>query len=308
MTDYDGIYHQIFGSPVMVAELLREFATGPWLDDHDLDRMTRLNTTFHSAAGKKRNADVVWQIPRHSGGDTYLLLLVEFQSKTDPWMALRALVYVGLLWQHLIAEKRLLPNDRLPPVLPIVLHRGRARWAAPLVLRELVGLQDGSPLWHFQPDMRYHVIDEGSFSEADLQPRKGLIALLFRLENTRDPERLPLVLDALVEEIAHDPGLEALWPPFQKLLAAAIQNANPSISVPDNLSEMQNMLTSSDVQSWKQQAFQQGEVALLLRLLERRFGPTPLWVKERISTASVETLEEWGIKVLDATNFEQIFE
>jgi len=235
-------------------------------------------------------------------------MLVEFQSKTDPWMALRALVYVGLLWQHLIAEKRLLPNDRLPPVLPIVLHRGRARWAAPLVLRELVGLQDGSPLWHFQPDMRYHVIDEGSFSEADLQPRKGLIALLFRLENTRDPERLPLVLDALVEEIAHNPGLEALWPPFQKLLAAAIQNANPSISVPDNLSEMQNMLTSSDVQSWKQQAFQQGEVALLLRLLERRFGPTPLWVKERISTASVETLEEWGIKVLDATNFEQIFE
>jgi hypothetical protein len=192
MTDHDGIYHQIFSSPEMVSQLLREFAPGPWLDDHDLDRMTRLNAKFHADTGDRHEGGVIWEIPRCSGGDTYLLLLLEFQSQTDRWMALRALVYVGLLWQHLIKEKQLLPDGKLPPVLPIVLHRGRPKWAAPFALRELVGLPDESPLWQWQPEMRYYIIDEVTFDEADLKQRQGLIPLRFRLENARDLKRLVL--------------------------------------------------------------------------------------------------------------------
>jgi len=41
MTDYDSIYHRLFGHDGMVAELLREFVAEPWLDDFDLDAITR---------------------------------------------------------------------------------------------------------------------------------------------------------------------------------------------------------------------------------------------------------------------------
>jgi hypothetical protein len=142
MTDYDAIYHQIFGRPELVAQLLREFAPRSWLDDHDLDRITRLNAKFHTETSDRREGDVIWQIPHRDGGDAYLLLLLEFQSTSDRWMALRVLVYTGLLWQHLINEKQLLPDGRLPPVLPIVLHRGKPGWVAPTALRELVGLEE----------------------------------------------------------------------------------------------------------------------------------------------------------------------
>jgi Putative transposase, YhgA-like len=84
-------------------------------------------------------------------------------------MALRALVYARLLWQHLAAEKRLLPDGRLPPVLPVVLYNGDRRWAAPLALNELVGLPENSPLWRWQPQMRYHMVDEGAFGDDDWQ-------------------------------------------------------------------------------------------------------------------------------------------
>src|ERR1700712_3734706 len=106
MPDHDSLYHRPFDHPKMVAELLREFLAGPWLDDLDLDAMRRESATFHAATGDRREGDMIWRIPRHDGGDTYLMLLLEFQFTSDRWMALRVLVYAGLLWQHLVNEKR----------------------------------------------------------------------------------------------------------------------------------------------------------------------------------------------------------
>jgi hypothetical protein len=115
--------------------------------------MTRENAKFHAETGDRRDGDMIWRIPRRDGGDTYLLLL-EFQSSSDRWMPLRVLAYASLLWQHLVDGKRLLPNGRLPPIMPVVLFNGDRRWAAPLALCELIGLPSDSPLWQWQPAMR----------------------------------------------------------------------------------------------------------------------------------------------------------
>ena len=129
MRDHDGLYHRLFDHPQMVAQLLREFVAGPWLDDLDLEGMTRENATLHAETGERREGDMIWRIPRRDGGDTYLVLLLEFQSTSYRWMALRMLIYAGLLWQHLLNEKRLPPDGRLPPILPVVLYNGDRRWA-----------------------------------------------------------------------------------------------------------------------------------------------------------------------------------
>ncbi len=39
---------------------------------------------------------------------------------------------------------------------------------------------------------------------------------------------------------------------------------------------------------------QLGESTLLRRQLERRYGPLPTWVKEKLATADSQTLEHWG--------------
>ena len=95
MTDHDAIYHRMFSHPGMVTQLLREFVAEPWLDDLDFDGMQRVNAKFHARSGERRDGDVVWRIPLRSGGDAYLLLMLEFQSTQDRWMALRVLVYAG---------------------------------------------------------------------------------------------------------------------------------------------------------------------------------------------------------------------
>jgi predicted transposase YdaD len=56
----------------------------------------------------------------------------------------------------------------------------------------------------------------------------------------------------------------------------------------------------------RQEGRQEGEAALLLRLLERRFGALPDWVRDRIAGADTASLEEWGVRVLDAGSLEDV--
>jgi len=321
MADHDSVYHKIFGHPGMVSQLLRDFLAEPWLDDLDLDRMERLNAKFHAETGERREGDMIWRIPRHGGGDTYLMLLLEFQSTPDRWMALRALVYVGLLWQHLVREKQLPPDIRLPPVLPVVVYNGDPLWAMPLALRELVGLPEDTPLWRYQPQMRYHLVDEGAFSEDDLAARDTLAALLFRLEASPDPDRVVALADAVLAWFGRHPGFDGLRPLFAELLGGLMGPLAPGVRVPEELLEVRNMLATR-AEDWKRQWLQEGlekgraeglteglmkgEAALLLRQLERRFGALPTEVRARVAAADTAALEAWGLRVLDAGSLEDV--
>jgi hypothetical protein len=57
----------------------------------------------------------------------------------------------------------------------------------------------------------------------------------------------------------------------------------------------------------EQQGRQSGKAALLLRQLERRFGALPDWARDRVLTADTDTMEEWGLRVLDAASLDEVF-
>jgi hypothetical protein len=307
--DHDALYHRFFSDPAIVAQLLREFASGPWLDGLDLAGLERLNTTFHADTSEAREADLIWRIPRRDGGDAYVMLLLEFQSTPDRWMALRLLVYAGLLWQHLVREKRLMTDGRLPPILPIVLYNGDPRWRAPVDLAELIGLPADAALWRWQPRLRYHVIDEGAFDAGDLAGREGLPALLFRLENASAPDHLVEVADAILAWFGRHPGFQAARLVLVELLSAAVAPLGPGAGVPEAMREVRNMLQTRVeqwIEQWKQEGRQQGAAAFLLRQLERRFGPLPGWAGDRVRAADTVMLEEWSFRVLEAASLEEV--
>jgi hypothetical protein len=47
---------------------------------------------------------------------------------------------------------------------------------------------------------------------------------------------------------------------------------------------------------------------LLSRLLRQRFGELPAWANSRLQQATVEQLEQWSLRVLEAPRLEQVFE
>lgn len=88
----------------------------------------------------------------------WVYLVLEFQSESDPWMALRMMVYVGLLAQNLVRENEL-AEGKLPPILPIVLYNGRPEWNAPTDVSECF-VTPPKGLEPFRPRLLHHLVDE----------------------------------------------------------------------------------------------------------------------------------------------------
>jgi hypothetical protein len=51
----------------------------------------------------------------------------------------------------------------------------------------------------------------------------------------------------------------------------------------------------------------EGELRLLRRLIETRFGPIPAWAEERLSGYAIDDLDNLGIRVLAAASLDEVF-
>jgi len=83
--------------------------------------------------------------------------------------------------------------------------------------------------------------------------------------------------------------------------------------------EIKKMLNFNDVELKQTRFYQdvfgegreegrvQGEAALLLRQLERKFRPLPESARQRVATADAETLLAWGERLLDANSLDEVW-
>ena len=60
-------------------------------------------------------------------------------------------------------------------------------------------------------------------------------------------------------------------------------------------------------QEWMEQGMQKGEIKLLRRMLNRRFGPLPAWVDKRLEQAGEAELEAWADRVLECGSLDEVF-
>ena len=153
--DNDTTFKLAFSHPVMVRHLLdwfvRRFEGGAELvASLDLSSLRRLHE--QSVGGKPANlhrfaGDMVWTAPFDESPDPDpnawldLVLLSEFQRTPDRLMPLRVRNYVDC--HHLDAwrqqgRRHFGVEERLQPVLPIVIYSGRDRWNAPQRVIDLV--------------------------------------------------------------------------------------------------------------------------------------------------------------------------
>jgi ribosomal protein L17 len=223
----------------------------------DFSTLETVKDSFMTDNLKARHDDIIWRV-RWGPKWLYIFLLLEFQSTIDPFMAVRLMVYIGLLYQHLIDTQKLKAKDKLPPVLPIVIYNGSEKWDAKKNLSQLIEKVPGG-LDKYQPKLRYFLLDESTFNDEKLAPLlKNLVAALIRLENTRSLENeqavakaIQTVLDSLVEWLK-DPEFERLrrdivtW-----LLRVLLPHNVPNIPIPQviELQEMNSMLYET-IQNW----------------------------------------------------------
>ncbi|GAB6042682.1 hypothetical protein JCM17961_33590 [Endothiovibrio diazotrophicus] len=137
MAPHDSGYKHLFSHPELVRDLLEGFVHEAWVKELDFSTLERVAGSYVSDDLRERIDDMVWRV-RLKERWVYVYLLLEFQSTIAPFMAVRLLTYLGLLYQDLIKRGRMKPRAQLPPVLPLVLYNGVPRWGAPLEIGELI--------------------------------------------------------------------------------------------------------------------------------------------------------------------------
>ncbi|MEA1052764.1 Rpn family recombination-promoting nuclease/putative transposase [Lamprobacter modestohalophilus] len=245
----------------------------------------------------------------------HVYILFEHKSHPDYWVLLQLLRYIALQGD---AYRKQHPEAKtLPPVYPLVLYHGQSRWRMPSDFHALIRPLPEA-LKPYVPQFRYALHDLSPRSDVEI---KGdvltrLVQLALRWIFSDQPLEHLERLIALIDQIAdRDTALQIL----ESLLRYYVQGTQRvEESDARRLLEqtapgdpiMQTFIDRYIEQGREQgieQGIEQGKAELLLRLMERKFGPTDARLRQQIQEADAETLLEWSDRILTAETPEAVF-
>ena len=307
--------------PELIRDLLEGFVREEWVAELDLDTLERVNAQYVSDDLREREDDIIWRV-RLGGSWVYVYLLIEFQSTVDKYMAVRLLTYIGLLYQDLQKSGQLLPDGKLPPVLPVVLYNGRNRWNAAICLEELIQHVPGG-LSKYRPVFQYLLLDEQKSREERL-PARNLVSAIFRLETSQYPEDVRAVVTGLIEWLKspEQASLRRAFTVWINRVLLPVRLSGQELPKVNDLMEVEAMLAERVkewTKEWKeeglkqgieqgmQQGMQQGTRQVLIRQLSKKFGSLSPDLEFRLQQASEEELLEWSERILTADSLADIF-
>ena len=329
--DHDAIYRRLFGHETMVEDLLRRFVGGDWIERLRFDTLELVPGHYVSQDLRHREDDRIWRLqylPESAPEDReepawfYVYLLLEFQSTSHRFMALRLLVYLGLLYQDLASK--LTADQKLPPILPVVLYNGKSAWTAPLRLEDLVEDAPKS-IVGYQPRFTYFLLDEARYPSEALQAPESPVSAVLRMEQAAKPDDLVYEIGRLLEMVESSDDLQWLREEFLIWLKRVILPRRfPEAKIKElrDLEELRTMLEETVegwTREWEAQGYRKGLETglktglgdgarhLFLRLLDAKFGAPSEEVRQRVVAADLEQVERWSERLLDARTLDALF-
>ncbi len=316
ITPKDSSYKSLFSHPEMVESLIRDFVPEDWVQELDFSTLEKQNGSYVTDDLRERHDDIIWRV-KFRDQWFYVYLLIEFQSTVDPWMALRIMVYVGLLYQDLIKSEAIKNGELLPPVFPLVLYNGPDAWNARQEIAELI-VPTSPVLAKYRPNQQYFLMDEGQVPKS-LLLGDSPAAHLMRMERSDAPEDLREAIHSFRKKYSGQKYRSlrrafAVW--IRRVLLHRLMPQEPMPELND-LEEVEAMLAdrvTEWTQKWKMEGEARGEAkgrnAILSRLLTKRFGQDifDISLQERLRNATPEQLDRWAERILDAKTLEEVFE
>jgi predicted transposase YdaD len=223
-----------------------------------------------------------------SADEPHDLKSVELQSKNDLLLPLRMAEYSLRVYRI---------YRRFPQ--PFVLYVGGAEMR---MSSELVGSDV-----HF----RYKIIDIRTVEEEDLLnspfAADNILAILTRHRDRRETIR------RILERIAKLEG-GAWHSAFSKLMILAglrklgdtVRKEIKHMPILDDI--LDHDVIGPAIREGMQRGRQEGELAMLRRLIQKRFGAFPAWADERMSKLSVTEIEDLSLRLLDAKDLDELFD
>lgn len=317
-TLHDGMFKSVFSDPVLAADELRAVLPPALVASIDWPALMPAPASFVDAVFRQRSADLVFQGRFLGGGEVLLWFVLEHQSTEDWWMLPRVIELESKMWQ---SWRKLHPGaSHVPVIVPVVVYHGARPWRAPTDMHALYALPDAlrEALGAHALSCRLIVDDLCATRDDALRGRRMdayarlcLFAMahaaaedfLDRLEPWR-PELLQVFA-------ASDTGRTQT---FLRYTYRVHRHSNPdtirariaAVVGPEHEDIMQSVAEQL-IERGIEKGRAQGRQAMLLRLLERRFGAVPVQIAARVEAAAPAELERWFDRAIDATALDDVF-
>ncbi len=287
---YDTIYKRLFADRRLVEQLIRRRLPA-WAERLDFDTLRQGPAELIGEKQVKRLPDAVWS-GQATNGDTDFLLLLEFQSASDPDMAMRTTICKTLAVQELRQRQRRAKQKRKIAIQAIVLYHGDGRWTAQTSMEELVE----------EPPIQEHQVVEAGLPEGAPTTLRDLPELLLGFGSVRSAQEVKSLFSKVARVVTE-------WgdPHREKVMAREIRNLLEYRGFPVELLMEANDMRSSTVafrqslDDLKNQGRLEAQRQNLVRLATLKFGQD---AGEALSTLVGEAAEPdfdgWAVAILES--------
>jgi predicted transposase/invertase (TIGR01784 family) len=320
-TPHDRLFHHVFSNPVHAAGELRSLLPAGISQRIDWATLEALPTRVIDKKLAEFRSDILFRAELE-GHEVLLYLLLEHQNSADPLMPFRMLVYVVKIWEHYLREH---PDARrLPAIVPMVLHHSERGWTAPTNLRALLDLDDEPfvTLSAYLPTFELLLDDISTRRDDELLGRamsdlaRLTLLCLKQLPRSENPiADLRRWFDLCAAVVSAPDGIAAFYALARYILATTETQPNELLAFARELGPKteeafmtgEQMLIARGVEKGKAEGRAEGKAEVLLKLAGAKFGSVPEALVARIQTASLDELDRWVERILDAKSLDDVF-
>lgn len=232
---HDTGYKELFSYPEFVQQLIEGFAPAEIAQLMDLSTLKNHSGNYITPLFEEKFEDVVWSVEVTWQGVTqrvFLYILLEFQSSVDRTLPIRLMHYVACFYSELIKQKVITPGQGLPPVFPVVLYNGSKRWTAKTDIFDMIIPEPPGFLQVYQPHLRYYLIDEGRYTDEQLNRLQTPLSGVFGVENAGESwDALQQAVDRIVAIIQADPHKERIDKIITRWLKRHLQRLGAAVNL-----------------------------------------------------------------------------
>ena len=321
---HDALFRAIIDDKDRAAALLRDY-----LPDHIREQIgdeppKRIAGSFIDEDAHLKHSDGLFEVTLTDGKPALIYVLLEHKSVSEPATPLQLLGYLLRIWSR-YADGQAARLRALPAVIPLVFYHGSAAWNVPQVFGEMFDVSED--MARYVPSFKYEVHDLGSIPMEDLSRDPEVMAGLALLKYVKHPSEMTLeLLVDILSALSFDTNFAGI---VLHYFVARYEWTQPEIEAALDKIEDEGgkALMGTLVETWKQEGKAEGlaagevlgrekgfaegeakgEAKSLVRLLVKRFGPLPAPVVTQIAARTIEQLDRWIDRVLDAPTLEAVF-
>jgi predicted transposase/invertase (TIGR01784 family) len=301
---HDKFFHAVFSDEEHARDLLRNALPSRMLRLMELSPLQISRESYVDEDLGVLQSDLLIRT-RYRDRPVFVYFLVEHKSYPSRWTILQLLRYMVRIWDKELAQNKKL--KKLPPIIPMIFYHGAGGWKHPLYFSSYVELEES--LRPHVPDFHVVLFDLQQTEEGELQGAELFQAAMKIAKYACT--KLRIHLGDILRAVSSHPMDERTRYFLKVFLRYILQvgRDTPRSFVEEEIKKVNDEDTREVYMTVAEQLRAEEKQDVIVRLLEKKFGPLNSAVKQKIhSCQDRKRLDKAIDSLLESESVDQILQ